>query len=110
MLAPVISCVLCCKVTVVVGFVSVADYSETSERERERDREYRIQKFCVVGHSRPAIIGFLPSVVPRFSLKTVGTRAFSAIGPQIWNSLPQTLRHIKASARLLKLPVPGTGN
>ena len=33
-------------------------------------------------------------VVPRVNTKRYGERAFSVIGPRLWNSLPQNLRDI----------------
>ncbi|XDV50997.1 hypothetical protein PO909_019956, partial [Leuciscus waleckii] len=52
---------------------------------------------------RSADLGLLS--IPRFRLSTVGGRSFSVNAPQLWNSLPLTLRNTSSVATFKKDPV-----
>ena len=48
-------------------------------------------------HLRSSNCTAVTFVVPRVNQNTVGKRAFSVAGPQVWNAIPDSIREIKSN-------------
>jgi len=56
--------------------------------------EYLVDRllYTSLRHSQPTSFTVSDSTSPRYWLSTFGCRAFSVVGPTVWNSLPDSLR------------------